>query len=92
MKKTALLLLLAVAPVFAQQQQPRFEAADVRVSPTAPGFGQNFGGVLREGRYVNRDATLLNLISSAYGVVGGQHRRRPRLDQPRSVRCHRTSV
>ena len=69
MKKTALLVLLAaVAPVFAQQQQPRFEAAEVRVSPTAPGFGQNFGGVLREGRYVNRDATMLNLISSAYGV------------------------
>src|SRR5258708_39025289 len=69
MKKTALLVFLtAVAPVLAQQQQPRFEAADVRVSPTASGFGQNFGGVLREGRYVNRDATMLNLISSAYGV------------------------
>ena len=65
MKKSVLIVLLAVAPVVAQQQQPRFEAVDVRVSPTAPGFGQNFGGVLREGRYVNRDATMLNLISSA---------------------------
>ncbi len=23
---------------------------------------RNFGGVLREGRYINRDATMLNLI------------------------------
>src|SRR5712671_3889919 len=69
MKKTALLVLLAVAPAFAQQQQPRFDAAAVHVSPTARGFGQNFGGVLREGHYVNRDATLLILIAAAYGVA-----------------------
>ena len=69
MKKTALVVLLAVAPVFAQQAQPKFDAADVHVSPTAKGFGQNFGGVLREGHYVNRDATMLNLISAAYGVA-----------------------
>src|SRR3954470_4292627 len=70
MKKVALLTLLAILPALAQtpQPEPRFDAADVHVSPTAPGFGQNFGGVLREGRYVNRDATMLNLISSAYGV------------------------
>jgi uncharacterized protein (TIGR03435 family) len=60
--------LLAIVPVFAQQQQPKFDVADVHVSPTARGFGQNFGGVLREGHYVNRDATMLNLIQSAYGV------------------------
>src|SRR5215475_5760758 len=68
MKKTALLVLLMVAPAFAQQQQPKFDVADVHVSPTARGFGQNFGGVLREGHYVNRDATMLQLIGSAYGV------------------------
>src|SRR5580693_9039016 len=68
MNRTALLVLLAVVPAFAQQQQPRFEIADVRVSPTARGFGQNFGGVLREGHYVNRDATMLNLIEAAYEV------------------------
>jgi uncharacterized protein (TIGR03435 family) len=68
MKKTALLALLAVVPVFAQQQQPTFEIANVRVSATARGFGQNFGGVLREGHYVNRDATMLNLIEAAYDV------------------------
>ena len=42
--------------VFAQQsraafgEHPKFEIADVHVSPTARGFAQNFGGVLREGR------------------------------------------
>ena len=70
MKTTAigLFALLAVAPLFAQQQQPKFDVADVHVSPTAPGFGQNFGGVLREGHYVNRDATMLELIEAAYGT------------------------
>src|SRR5215831_7209032 len=70
MKKVALLSLLAILPALAQtpQPEPRFDAADVHVSPTARGFAQNFGGVLREGRYVNRDATMLNFITSAYGV------------------------
>src|SRR5215470_14185335 len=68
MKKVALLAVLAVAPAFAQQPQPHFDAADVHLSPTARGFGQNFGGVLREGHYVNRDATMLELIQAAYGV------------------------
>jgi uncharacterized protein (TIGR03435 family) len=53
-------------PVFAQQ--PKFEIADLHVSPTARTFAQNFGGVLREGRYFNRDATMLNLIAAAYSV------------------------
>src|ERR1700722_16559518 len=57
--------LLAIVPALAQQQ--KFEIADVHVSPTARGFAQNFGGVLRSGRYVNRDATMLNLIVEAYG-------------------------
>jgi uncharacterized protein (TIGR03435 family) len=61
--------LLSVLPaVTALAQQPKFEIADVHVSATAHGFAQNFGGVLRDGRYVNRDATLLNLITAAYGV------------------------
>jgi uncharacterized protein (TIGR03435 family) len=62
----ALFGLLAVIPIFAQQ--PKIDIADVHVSPTARTFAQNFGGVLREGRYVNRDATMLNLIVAAYGV------------------------
>jgi uncharacterized protein (TIGR03435 family) len=71
MKKVALLSLLAILPALAQtpQPEPRFDAADVHVSPTARGFAQYFGGVLREGRYVNRDATMLNFITSAYGVT-----------------------
>jgi uncharacterized protein (TIGR03435 family) len=73
MKKVALLGLLATGSMFAQQ--PKFDLADVHVSTTAPRFAQNFGGVLREGRYVNRDATMLNLIVAAYGVqedtIGG---------------------
>ncbi|HEY4381810.1 MAG TPA: TIGR03435 family protein [Acidobacteriaceae bacterium] len=52
----------------AQTDQPKFVIADVHASPTAYGFVQNFGGVLREGLYVNRDATMLNLIESAYGI------------------------
>lgn len=92
MRKTLIGLfgLLTVAAVFAQQptQQarvdvatkadvaPKFELADVHASATAAGFAQNFGGVLREGKYVNRDVTLLTLIAAAYGVpeeavVGG---------------------
>lgn len=62
----ALFSFLTVLPALAQAQ--KFEIADVHVSPTAPTFAQNFGGVLREGRYVNRDATMLNLIVAAYGV------------------------
>jgi uncharacterized protein (TIGR03435 family) len=64
--KIALLTLLAIKPILAQQ--PKFDIADVHVSATAHGFAQNFGGVLRGGRYVNRDATMLQLIEAAYGV------------------------
>ena len=66
MKKITLLSLLSLMPVVAQQ--PKFDVADVHVSPTARNFAQNFGGVIRDGRYVNRDATMLNLIEAAYGV------------------------
>src|SRR5579863_8240002 len=66
MKKNVLLSLLIIFPALAQP--PKFELADVHVSPTAHGFAQNFGGVLRNGRYVNRDATMLDLIEAAYGV------------------------
>jgi uncharacterized protein (TIGR03435 family) len=66
MKKILMLSLLAILPVF--PQEPKFELADVHVSKTARGFAQNFGGVLREGKYVNRDVTMLQLIAAAYGV------------------------
>ncbi len=64
--RVASLSVLTIFTALAQQQT--FEIADVHLSPTARGFAQNFGGVLREGRYVNRDATMLNLIVAAYGV------------------------
>ena len=64
--RVALLGVLTIFTALAQQQT--FEIADVHLSPTARRFAQNFGGVLREGRYVNRDATMLNLIVAAYGV------------------------
>ena len=76
MKKIALLSLL-IMPALAQEPkpEPKFDLADVHISPTSQGFAQNFGGVLRAGRYVNRDATMLNLIKTAYGVsedsIGG---------------------
>src|SRR5215475_14356849 len=66
MKKVTLLTWLVAIPALAQQL--KFEIADVHTSPTARGFAQNFGGVLRAGKYVNRDATMLNLIEAAYGV------------------------
>src|SRR3974377_560155 len=65
-KKIAFLSALALIPAYAEES--KFEVADVHVSPTARGFAQNFGGVLRAGRYVNRDATMLQLITAAYDV------------------------
>jgi len=66
MKKVALVSSLIIMPALGQQ--PKFDLADVHVSTTSHGFAQNFGGVLRAGRYVNRDATMLQLIEAAYGV------------------------
>jgi uncharacterized protein (TIGR03435 family) len=67
MKTIALLSFLT--GVYALAEQPKFGMADVHVSATAKGFAQNFGGVLRDGKYVNRDATMLDLIQAAYGVT-----------------------
>ena len=74
MKKIALFSVLTTMAAFAQQ--PKFDIADVHVSTTARGFAQNFGGVIREGRYINRDVTLLKLIATAYkasedNIAGG---------------------
>jgi uncharacterized protein (TIGR03435 family) len=65
--KIALLSLFLLIPGLAQQ--PQFELADVHASTTPHGIAQNFGGVLREGKYVNRDVTMLQLIEAAYGVA-----------------------
>jgi hypothetical protein len=66
MKKIALFSLLTIMSGFAQQ--PKVDFSDVHVSTTARGFAQNFGGVLRNGRSINRDATMLNLLEAAYGA------------------------
>jgi uncharacterized protein (TIGR03435 family) len=64
----------AVTPVSTAAQsappaeQPKFELVDVYASSTTPGFVQTFGGVIRDGLYIYRDATVLNLIESAYDV------------------------
>ena len=67
MKKIALLSFLALIPAFAQQ--PKFDLADVHASSTTYWFAQNNGGLIRDGIYINRDATLLNLIRVSYGVT-----------------------
>jgi uncharacterized protein (TIGR03435 family) len=66
-KHTILLALLAAVSGHSQEQ-PKFDVADVHVSATVHGAAQNVGGVLREGRYINRDATMLQLIEAAWGV------------------------
>ncbi len=49
-------------------EQPKFLIADVHSSATEPGREQTFGGVLRDGMYIYRDATMLKLVEEAYGV------------------------
>src|SRR5579863_6696536 len=67
MKHAILFALLMAAAAF-PQQEPKFDVAAIYPSKTAPGFVDNRGGVVRDGRYINRDATLLDLIEAAYGV------------------------
>ena len=67
MKHAILLVLLTAVAAFPQHQQ-KFEVAGIYLSKTALGFVDNRGGVVRDGRYINRDATLLDLIEAAYGV------------------------
>jgi len=71
MKPIVLLGLLAIMPAF--PQQPKFELADIHVSRTPRWFAENYvqntSGQIRDGRYVYRDANLLNLIKDAFGVT-----------------------
>src|SRR5262245_52164844 len=52
----------------AQAPAQRFEAADIRVRPRTTN-AQTSGGVVRSGRYDLRNATMVDLISRAYGVT-----------------------
>ncbi len=56
------------AAPFPQTERPKFQVADLHGSKTAANFTGIPGGVLRDGLYTNRDATLLELIEAAYGV------------------------
>jgi len=60
--------VLSLGAISALAQQPKFEIADVHVSKTPRWFAQNNGGQIRDGKYINRDATLLQLIEAAYGL------------------------
>jgi len=73
MKKIASLSLLAsfaasLATAQAFAQQPKFDLADVHVSKTPRWFAQNNGPLIRDGRFVERDASLLKLIEWAYDL------------------------
>jgi len=79
MKKIALpgamrLLPFAIIPALAQQ--PKFDLADVHVSNTPRWFVGNYvlnnSGRIRDGRYILRDANMLNLIGEAYGFTEDQ--------------------
>src|SRR5947207_12464879 len=53
----------------ASETSPSFEAADVHASPRSANPNvQSLGGFVRGGRYQFRNATMLDLIVSAYGV------------------------
>jgi uncharacterized protein (TIGR03435 family) len=53
----------------ATQPPPSFDAADVHVSPKSANPNvQSLGGFVRGGRYQFRNATMVDLIASAYGV------------------------
>ncbi len=62
---------LAAGGAFPQstESRPKFEVADVHVSPqTVNRFTR--GGALHGGRYEFKNASMLDLVSSAYGVEG----------------------
>jgi len=71
-------LAVAIGPAVipARAQQPKFDVADVNVSKTPRWFVgnyvQNNAGRLRDGRYILRDANMLNLIGEAYSVTEDQ--------------------
>ena len=61
------ILLAGLAHGQAADPGPSFDAADVHVSPKSIN-PQTAGGFIRGGRYQFRNATMVDLISSAYSV------------------------
>jgi uncharacterized protein (TIGR03435 family) len=67
--RAGLFLLLSTAVVGQQGQPPKFDVADVHVRPHSSNATPYMtGGVLRADRYDLRNATMLGLITTAYGV------------------------
>src|SRR5258706_5723855 len=70
---TALAFLTLCVAVSAQSPQnaQKFDAADIslRVKAAATGQPNMTGGVLRGGRYDLRNATMLDLIATAYSIT-----------------------
>src|SRR5262245_29080952 len=65
--KRILFLVLLSSVTFGQTVSPAFESADVHLS--APSKNPTMrGGALRGGRYEIRAATMVDLISTAYGI------------------------
>jgi uncharacterized protein (TIGR03435 family) len=74
---TVVAVALLSAPLFGQSAPPTpsFDIADVHAGSRNPGVGMT-GGLLREGRYELHNATMVDLIRTAYSVdaekvVGG---------------------
>jgi len=63
----ALSALLSAPAIAATDAVPSFEAADVHASPYRR-YPDMDGGTLRGDRYVLRQATMVDLIATAYGV------------------------
>jgi len=67
----SLTALLSGAAFSQSTEMPRFEVADVHVSPhSADPFPYLKGPFVRGGRYEVRTATMLDLIATAYGLDG----------------------
>jgi uncharacterized protein (TIGR03435 family) len=67
MRGSPIWLVLAVAAVRGQAPAPAFDIADVHMSPHAANPTMS-GGVLRAGRYEIRQATMVDLVRTAYNV------------------------
>ena len=81
MRRALAVLALVILPsaVFTQgpQNTPKFDAADINLRARTgltnqPGMT---GGVLRGGRYDLRNATMLDLVATAYAIADRDHRR-----------------
>ena len=75
--KQVFILIALAEVVYGQTTEPlpSFDAADVHVRSANPNV-QSLGGFVRGGRYQFRNATMLDLVASAYGmepekVLGG---------------------